>query len=224
MQRIWSRILGSAVLWSALNAGAVDVAREPSNLTAAKAAVRTYVTSGGYESDIAMVADQAIEWIQERVARDTAAEKLAIVLDIDETVLSNYPHMDREDFGYNAADWIAWVEQGRAPVIEPMRAVYREARRLGVAVIFLTGRTDPAEKPGTLLNLERVGLGDYARIIFKTKEDTAPTAAERKAKRRAEVTADGWTIIASIGDQFSDIEGGYAERGFKLPNPFYQIP
>jgi hypothetical protein len=27
-----------------------------------------------------------------------------------------------------------------------------------------------------------------------------------------------------MGDQLSDLEGGYAERTFKLPNPFYWIP
>jgi hypothetical protein len=30
-------------------------------------------------------------------------------------------------------------------------------------------------------------------------------------------------IIANLGDQFSDLAGGYAERTFKLPNPFYSI-
>ena len=33
--------------------------------------------------------------------------------------------------------------------------------------------------------------------------------------------AEGYTIIGNIGDQLSDLEGGHAERTFKLPNPFY---
>jgi len=28
-------------------------------------------------------------------------------------------------------------------------------------------------------------------------------------------------IIANIGDQESDLAGGFAEKTFKLPNPFY---
>jgi hypothetical protein len=35
---------------------------------------------------------------------------------------------------------------------------------------------------------------------------------------------EGYTILLSMGDQRSDLEGGYAERTFKLPNPYYWIP
>jgi HAD superfamily, subfamily IIIB (Acid phosphatase) len=38
---------------------------------------------------------------------------------------------------------------------------------------------------------------------------------------RRKLTAEGYIIIANIGDQDSDLTGGYAERIFKLPNPFY---
>ena len=34
----------------------------------------------------------------------------------------------------------------------------------------------------------------------------------------------GFTIILSVGDQESDLKGGYAERTFKLPNPVYYLP
>lgn len=224
MSTLLRRLFWGGLLGWAIAAGATAETREPLNLTHAKTAVREYVESGRYAEDLDVVAVEVTRWLRERVERRTEGEKLAIVLDIDETVLSNYPQMDREDFGYNRIDWVAWVNKGVAPAIPPMRVVYGEARRLGVAVVFLTGRSDPAEKPGTLTNLEREGMGEYLRIYFKTAEDTAPTAAERKVKRRAEVEADGWTIIASVGDQYSDFQGGHTEKGFKLPNPFYEIP
>jgi hypothetical protein len=201
-----------------------DATEEPLNISHAKMAARAYYDNGGYTRDLAKVADEAIEWIRERQQARVAGERLAIVLDVDETVLSNYPQMDREDFGYTVPEWIEWVDQGVAPAIQEVRTIYDEAKRLSIDVFFLTGRTDPAEKAGTLKNLEREGMGDYVRIIFKGAEDTAPTAAERKAKRRAQIEADGWTIIASVGDQWSDLAGGHTERGFKPPNPFYEIP
>ena len=34
----------------------------------------------------------------------------------------------------------------------------------------------------------------------------------------------GYTILLTIGDQESDLAGGFAERGFKLPNPVYFLP
>ncbi|WP_225919395.1 HAD family acid phosphatase [Actomonas aquatica] len=202
----------------------VAAAEAPLNLTRAKAAVRAYYDTGAYHADVQAVADAATAWLEERVAARTADERLAMVFDIDETVLSNYQQMVSQDFGYVPVAWEQWVEQGTAAPLEPVRAVYRRARELGVAVIFLTGRSHDAEREGTLLNLERTGMTDYEQIIFKSDEDTAPTAAERKAARRAQLEAKGWTIIASIGDQESDLAGGHAEKLFKLPNPFYEIP
>ncbi len=39
--------------------------------------------------------------------------------------------------------------------------------------------------------------------------------------------ADSWYIaytLLNVGDQDSDLEGGYARNRVKLPNPFYFIP
>jgi len=196
----------------------------PLNLSVAKAAVREYHDSGRYEADVARVSGWVLEWVEERAAAAEPDERLAIVLDIDETVLSNYAHMDEQDFGYVRDVWIEWIARAEGTAIEPMREVYDRARELGIAIVFLTSRVDPDEKAGTLVNLENQGMGDYERLIFKMGEGIAPTAAERKRIRRAELEAEGWTIIASVGDQGSDLAGGHAERIFKLPNPFYGIP
>jgi hypothetical protein len=34
----------------------------------------------------------------------------------------------------------------------------------------------------------------------------------------------GHTIMANVGDQWSDLAGGHAAMDFKVPNPFYFIP
>lgn len=207
----------------AVTASAV-FAEAPLNLTRAKAAVIEYYRSGAYHAEVQAVADEAMAWLEERTARSEVGERLAMVFDIDETVLSNVPHMMSQDFGYVPAVWEQWVEEAAAPPLQATREVYRRALELGVAVVFLTGRMEDKEREGTELNLARVGMADYERLIFQTSEDTAPTAAERKAARRAQLEAEGWTIMASLGDQLSDLAGGHTERTFKLPNPFYEIP
>jgi hypothetical protein len=50
------------------------------------------------------------------------------------------------------------------------------------------------------------------------------SAADYKAPERAKIASQGFTIIANVGDQPSDLAGGYAERTFLEPNPFYRIP
>ncbi len=212
--------LCSGLVW----ASSTLVAEPAVNLSRVKATLVTYYRSGDYFADVQAVADEASAWLQERVAARQPGERLAMVFDIDETVLSNVPHMMSQDFGYVPTVWEHWVEQGEAPPLEATRALYRQALELGVAVVFLTGRGEDREKEGTLVNLKAAGMDGYTRIIFKGKTDVAPTAAERKTARRAALEAEGWTIIASIGDQQSDLAGGYTERTFKLPNPFYEIP
>ena len=45
-----------------------------------------------------------------------------------------------------------------------------------------------------------------------------------KSNARKDITSQGYDIIVNIGDQQSDLAGGYAEKTFKMPNPFYHIP
>lgn len=213
-------LLGLGLLVS----GCATSSTAPVNLTDAKAAVVAYVDNGGYDRDLAAVAAQARSWIEQRAARKMPGERLAVVFDIDETVLSSYPHMKAQDFGYVPEVWNGWVDRGEAPAIAPVREVYATARRLGIDVLFVTGREDPRDRPGTEANLRRQGLGDYARLVLAPADDAFASAASRKAAQRAALARDGWTIIASIGDQESDLAGGHAERTFKLPNPFYAIP
>ena len=45
-----------------------------------------------------------------------------------------------------------------------------------------------------------------------------------KAPARRNIAQQGYTIVLTVGDQASDLAGGYAERTFKLPNPVYYLP
>ena len=53
---------------------------------------------------------------------------------------------------------------------------------------------------------------------------TFASAADFKTPVRSRIEADGYKIIANVGDQPSDLLGGHAERTFMLPNPFYRVP
>ncbi len=202
-------------LWAL--AGCATATREPANLYPHKLELRAYVARGDYEREIAAVAARAGAWIEERGANGGA--RLTVVFDLDETLLFNWPHMSAMDFGYVPRDWDRWVEEAKAPAIEPVREVYRAARRRGIEVVFLTGRRENA-RAGTERNLRAIDCADYAALIFKPVGEPG-TAAAFKTKARRRLTEEGRTLIANIGDQESDLAGGYAERTFKLPNPFY---
>lgn len=195
--------------------------REPQNLSILKNRVADYAASGAYDADLAMAAAPAKTWILQRSAMP--GRKPAIVLDIDETVLSNLPHMTRADWGYQPAAWDAWMAKASAPAIPAVREIYQTARSRGVAVFFITGRKE-SDRAATARNLKACGMGDYQELIVRPNSQTKEPAASYKTARRKRIVDQGYTIIANIGDQDSDLVGSYAERTFKLPNPFYQIP
>lgn len=213
------RYLASLILgWCSL---AVILPAEPLNLTTAKEAVIQYVDSGEYELDVAEVAARAREWIATRVADKQPGEKLAVIFDIDETALSNVHHMREMDFGYVPALWDAWVADQTAPPIGPVRDIYRLARRHELGIFFITGRREK-DRPGTVRNLQQVGYGEYNGLTLKPDDYEGSTVAF-KAAERERIESEGWTLIANFGDQQSDLDGGAAEKTFKLPNPFYLI-
>ena len=134
---------------------AAPPSREPVNLDALKHEIRTYVSSGKYAEDLATAAGEARSWIEQRAAQRAPGERLAVVFDLDETLLSNWPFMVEEDFGGTDAAWDAWFMKAQAPAIEPVRAVFHLARKLGVEVCFITGRRERV-RSGTEKNLQTI--------------------------------------------------------------------
>ena len=104
-----------------------------------------------------------------------------------------------------------------------MLALYQDARRKKVAVFFVTGRRSNLKK-ATEKNLTEAGYTTWNGIYFRPKEDTNKSIIPFKTQVRSNITQSGYTIIASIGDQGSDLTGGYADKVFKLPNPYYYLP
>jgi predicted secreted acid phosphatase len=216
---ICSRTLIVAALGLCTLVGCATGIREPSNLDTHKAEVREYVNTGEYARDLERIARVARVWIEERVASRSRDERLAVVLDLDETLFLNWSRIDESDFTYVRADWDRWVAKASAPAIEPVRQLFHAARRDEVDVILITGRPE-RHRHDTEINLQRLGCADYQTLIC-SPDDWKGVASVFKTAQRKRLSETGLTIIANVGDQKSDLVGGYAERTFKLPNPFY---
>lgn len=206
------------------------------NLSTFKATLRHYVQSGDYTRDIAAVAREAEAYLSTRAAERGPREqgKLAIVLDVDDTVLSSWPNIVANDFGLikpgpcdlprGPCGWAAWQELGKAPGMAPTLALARYAKRLGLSVFFISGRQEKY-RDATERNLRAAGFAEWSGLILKTASQTHDrSAADFKAPARRSLVERGYIILLNMGDQESDLAGGYAERTFKLPNPFYLVP
>ncbi len=217
-------------LVAALASGALAQAGPITNLGDLKATLQVYRSSGQYEAELWAVATDARRYLEERAA---AGGKLAMVLDIDETSLSNWPALKVNDLGLiipGACDlergpcgFLSWAQLARAEAIGPTLELYRAALARGVAVFFITGRPESLREV-TERNLRAAGYDRWAALILKPNDLKTVSAADFKAPSRRSIVEQGYTIIVNMGDQPSDLSGGFADRTFLLPNPFYRIP
>jgi acid phosphatase len=69
-----------------------------------------------------------------------------------------------------------------------------------------------------------VGYRGFATVYCVPDGSHFTTAVDFKAPIRAQIEQSGYTVIANVGDQPSDLVGGHAEKMFLLPDPFYRVP
>jgi predicted secreted acid phosphatase len=203
---------------------------QPLNVGDAIIAATAYHESGAYGRDVDLVARQAAEWIAERAP---AVRRPALVLDVDDTALSNWEVIVRDNFGRpiggscdlaldGPCGWAAWDQLGRDPAILATLQVFQKARALGVTVFFITGRPEN-QRAATERNLAAAGYAGYEKLYAVPDGASFASATDFKAPVRAAIEQAGFTIIANMGDQPSDLFGGHAEKMFLLPNPFYRV-
>ena len=208
---------------------AMSAARQATNLAFFKQHLIRYRCTR-YDADLARVDRAAAAWIARRAPR---VAKPALVLDIDETSLSNWAVMVHNDFAYfregdcdlsahSACGQAAWEASEAAPAIAPTRDLFDLAKARGVAVFFVTGRGE-GERAITEANLRKAGYDGWTGLFMRPPESRGLMETYKSAAR-AKIEALGYRIIANVGDQQSDLALGHAERAFKLPNPFYYLP
>lgn len=201
-------------------------AQEPENLHLIKKKLAEYHDDGSYIKDIEQVVANARKYLALRITENNNAakrQKLAIVLDIDETVLTNYHFMKGHSFGGTLKEFDDNIARHQLPAIKPMQQLYQFAQKNQVAVFFVTGRKERLRAP-TQANLKASGFNQWQHVYFKPNNYQQTSAMPFKAAMRKAIAEKGYTIVESIGDQVSDLKGGYAEKTFKLPNPYYYIP
>ena len=184
------------------------------------------VGNGGcYWADIDAQYKRAEGALDREVALHKRGEKLAIVFDIDETSLSSYCEMQREDFGYIESMSNEWVVSPQAAVAIPgALRLFNRAKAAGVDVFFITGRHE-SQTAATARNLEAAGFHGWKGLALRNAAESSLPTIAYKSGRRKQIVDQGYRIILSVGDQWSDLNGDpKAEVSVKLPNPFYFLP
>lgn len=127
---------------------------------------------------------------------------LAVVVDIDETVLDNSPYQAQaiiEGFGYPVA-WAEWIDLAEAESVPGALDFLTRASKAGVEVFYITNRKEEF-RTATLQNLVKLGFpnADDKHLLMRT-------ASNEKESRRLSV-ASQYEIVCLIGDNMGDFAG-----------------
>jgi len=190
----------------------------PVNLFWAKQAIIAYM-NGQYDDDMSTLLSS---WLLYWNNRSPVGKRDTVVFDIDDTILSTYPEMLDQDFGYIPKLNHDSVMAAAYPAIPETQMLYDRLVELGYKVVFLTGRRIDTVN-ATMLNLDRQGFSAYERLIVRMPDQFNMTAQVFKSQERTKLAKEGYNIVGSIGDQWSDINGDFTGYRMKVINYGYYI-
>lgn len=185
---------------------------------------------------------QAYNIATERVKALTESPKgnkpMAIVTDIDETILDNTPsYVYRALHGktYDHESWEKWCAQADADTLAGSLTFFKYAAEKGMTIFYVTNRESNLRQE-TLKNLRRYGFPFANEEHLFTKDDMSS-----KESRRNIIEKD-YEIVMLIGDNLGDFsqlfdtrDGGERRQALKqmadefgnrfivLPNPVYGV-
>lgn len=169
--------------------------------------------------------------------KNPGGKPLAIVTDIDETLLDNSPYdaaraLQNKD--YTDATWKEWTDKTVADTVPGAPAFFKYAASRGVTIFYITNRNEN-ERATTLKNLQLYGLpnADDAHLQLKT-------GTSSKEARRLNVLKTH-NILLLCGDNLPDfdilydnhpteesraattqkLEKEFGSRYIIIPNPSY---
>jgi acid phosphatase len=191
---------------------------KPTNLSIAKEEVMQYYESGKFDEEL----NTAIEEAKKKFANVDFKENSVVIFDIDETVLNNYGLAEQMGFGYVYEMNKKWNAEAKTPSIPQVKELYDFLLSKGSKIIFLTGRNF-YEYEVTYQNLKNAGYTVFDTLITQIGDETEMKAKDFKSGKRVWLTEQGYDIVGTVGDQWSDLEGEYHGIQVKIPNYLYLI-
>ena len=172
----------------------------------------------------------------DKLTKNQYLRPIAIVTDIDETVLDNSPYnarMIKADKGYTKNTWYAWGKEAQAKSVPGALEFFNYAHKKGVRIYYLSNR-DNIQKTETIANLKKVGFPgvDKEHVLLRK-------GASHKKPRR-DLISKTHQIVMLFGDNLSDfselfdkqptekrnkiaskLKANFGTKFIVLPNPMY---
>ncbi len=171
-----------------------------------------------YAAEYQALCYQAYNVAKERVAQlrkeFPKKKNMAVVVDVDETVLNNSPYqaLTIEKDSHFPKCWDAWCQQAAAKPVPGAVSFLKYADSLGFQVFYVTNRSVKL-KAATMKNLRKFGFPqvDNAHMYLKT------TTGNKEPRRQ--VISKKYDIVLLAGDNLGDLyeaTGKYPQRNQKV--------
>ncbi len=230
-------ILLTMMLTACASAGPRPAATPAASDAAYSTGVAWVTRSAEYQAAVLQTYRQALDAIED-TARDRTTGGWAVILDADETVISNLAYqqeLERAGQSHSSALWTAWVRRREAVPLPGAKAFLDRIRTLGGRIAIVTNRLE-SECADTRAVLQQHAL---AYDVVLCRPDAGPSD---KNPRFATVATGAWpgaggplAVVAWVGDNIQDFpsltqgvrqqgDGAFASFGvrfFVLPNPMY---
>jgi 5'-nucleotidase (lipoprotein e(P4) family) len=135
-------------------------------------------------------------------------QKLAIITDLDETILDNsYSEAqlikDRKE--HTNQSWKEWTNKSAATAVPGAVDFLQAAKQKGVTIFYISNR-DTSEIKSTLLNLQKLQLpdADTGHMLFLT--NTSSKEARRQIVMRE------YNVVMLLGDNLNDFTQAFEKR------------
>lgn len=174
--------------------------------------------------------------LDEDRAQNKGTRKRAVVVDIDETLLDNSPHMgklikDNEAFPYA---WTEWVNRAEAEALPGAVEFLTYAASKGYDVFYVSNRSAKTETDGTVANLKKKGFPQVLADHIMLKEEQSSKEGRRNTIEKTHeivlLMGDNLNDLASaferksVADRFGEVDKAMEKFGTRfivLPNPMY---
>ena len=160
----------------------------------------------------------------------------SIVLDIDETVLSNIPFqvkMVKDGTAFNPKLWDEWVQKAEATPVAGAKEFLQFADKNKVQIYYISDRTD-AQVDATIKNLEAQGLPVKGRdhLMFKKEGDKSKEGRRQEVIKHTNLVmlfGDNLVDFAEFSTKseadrdkmFEQLKAEFGDKFIIFPNPMY---
>lgn len=146
------------------------------------------------------------------------SKPLAIITDIDETILDNTPnavHQALKGEDFTEESWDKWCDKAVADTLAGAKSFFEYAKSKGVEVFYISNRSE-VNRTGTLANLAKFGFPfvDNNHILLRK------TTSDKSSRRDA--VEHNYEIVLFLGDNLGDFTHEYdsIDESIRLSNVY----